>query len=87
MYMKYLKLVKSEMISAGTKEASLVDTHGLMARLRVVSGELYIAGEEDVAVTSCAVLSAGQEISFVGAARLLAKGSAAELSVLYFDKV
>lgn len=87
MYMKYLKLVKSENISVAQNAVSAIDTHGLMARLRVVGGELYITGEEGLADSSCAVIPAGSEISFVGVARLLAKDAAAELSVLYFDKV
>lgn len=86
MYMEYLKLMKSEMISAGTEAETAIDTHGLMATLRVVSGELYITGEDVLADSSCAALSAGQEISFVGGARLLAK-EAAEVSVFYFDRI
>lgn len=85
--MEYLKLVKSETINVAQDTVLNLDTHGLMARLRVTDGELYITGEEGTVDSSCAVIPAGSEISFVGVAKLLAKDAAAQVFVLYFDRV
>ncbi len=87
MSMKYLKLVHTEKLSVGTDTATTVDTHGLMARLCIKSGSVYIGGQEDVASSASPSVDQGQETDFVGKVSLLGKGSAADVAILYFDKI
>lgn len=87
MNLQYLLPVKSENVVILENTEKLIDTKGLMARLRVASGTTYVTGEHDTVTSKSYNINPGETIDFVGKLRAISSTGGCTLRILYFDAV
>ncbi len=87
MNLQYLLPVKSENIVIYEGTQKLIDSKGLMAKLRVVSGTAYVTGEHDTVTSTSYNLNPGETIDFVGKLKAISASGGCTVRVLYFDAV
>lgn len=80
----YLKPLYSETLEVFRGE--IIETHGLMARIKPVDGDIYITGSEEDAGDDSYLLGEGEALDFVGEVSVCASGeSEVSVKILYFD--
>lgn len=89
MYMSKLPpIAKSAKKYAVGAAATVIDTSSRYCMLKVLSGNLYVTGTEDTAVTADSFkITPDMVFEFTGTLRLISDATGADVRVLFYDNI